>query len=88
MKSAFLLVFTGLCGATWILSTAFASPAWAKDTIEVVRDKDKTSYVIESDDSAAREEERDKQNAWRMLQNGNMWIDGRGKRQGAQAADK
>jgi hypothetical protein len=58
------------------------SSAYAKDTMEVVRDKDKTVYTIDSDDSYRREEERDKERAWQMLQNGNFWIDGRGRRQG------
>lgn len=60
-----------------ILLMGMTVPAGAKETLEVVRDKDKTSYVIDSDDSGAREEERDKERAWQMLQNGGIWVDGR-----------
>jgi hypothetical protein len=88
MKGTCILTFAGLCAAGFIMGAGFGSSVSAKDNIEVVRDKDKTSYVIESDDQAARDEERDKANAWRMLQNGNMWIDGRGRQTTPQPAGK
>jgi hypothetical protein len=77
MKGLYILAFVGLCAAAYVAPSGFVSPAAAKDTIEVIRDKDKTAYVIESDDQAARDEERDKERAWQMLQNGNFLIDGR-----------
>ena len=70
-----------LLGSLFILSSfvvgGVGSPASAKDTMEVIRDKDKTTYVIDSDDEDRREEERDKERAWQMLQNSNIWVGGR-----------
>jgi hypothetical protein len=63
-------------GAFMVLS-GFGWPLEARDSMEVLKDKDKTSYVIGSDEQAVREEERDKERAWQMLQNGNFLIDGR-----------
>jgi hypothetical protein len=70
-----LLVVSGVFVAGLGWSTVFA-----RETMEVIRDKDKTVYVIDSDDESRREEERDKERAWQMLQNGNIWIDGRQRR--------
>ena len=76
MRHTGILMLTGLFIATSALVALPPSMARAKDTIEVVKDKDKTAYVIDSDDEYRREEERDKENAWKMLQNSNIWIGG------------
>ena len=89
MKGAYVLMLMGLCAAAaYVLPMGLVSSAAAKDTMEVVRDKDKTVYTIDSDDRDAREEARDKERAWQMLQNGNFIIDGRDRRKSAQSADK
>ena len=71
-----------------ILITDTRSPVFAKDTMEVVNDKDKTVYVIDSDDEDRKEEEKDKERAWQMLQNSNIWIGGRQKPPASNSADK
>jgi hypothetical protein len=86
MKDGRLLILS--CVVACLFLTGFTVTVTAKDTLEVIRDKDKTSYVIDSDDQGAREEERDKERAWQMLQNGNMWIDGRGRRQTPRPSDQ
>jgi hypothetical protein len=54
----------------------------------VRQEKDKTVYTIDSDDEGIREEERDKERAWQMLQNGNIWIDGRQRRAAPNPSDR
>jgi hypothetical protein len=82
MKGLSVFLLGAACGLSFLIGSGGWSPGHAKETMEVVRDKDKTVYSIDSDDSARREEDRDKERAWQMLQNGNFWIDGRGRRQG------
>ena len=78
MKNLKLISILGLLlAAVMVVADTGWSPVFAKDTLEVIRDKDKTVYSIDSDDDAVREDERDKERAWQMLQNGNIWIDGR-----------
>lgn len=77
MKIYVTLVVLSLLAVCWILAGGVTGPVLAKDTLEVVRDKDKTSYSIDSDDSSVRQEERDKERAWQMLQNQGVLIDGR-----------
>jgi len=88
MKTLVLLL-GGLLMASGILTVSVRwSPVLAKDTMEVRKEKDKTVYTIDSDDEAIREEERDKERAWQMLQNGNIWIDGRQRRPVPNSADR
>ncbi len=87
MKSLSVLFLGSLFALSCVAVGGAGSPALAKDTMEVIRDKDKTAYVIDSDDSEyLREQERDKERAWQMLQNGNLWIDGRNRRRPPQGA--
>ena len=79
MKSLIFVVFWSMLAVSWIIAEGAASPCLAKDALEVVRDKDKTSYVIDSDDASVRQDERDKERAWQMLQNQGVLIDGRQK---------
>jgi len=88
MKTLVLLL-GGLLMVSGILAVSVCwSPVLAKDTMEVRKEKDKTVYTIDSDDEAIREEERDKERAWQMLQNGNIWIDGRQRRPAPNSADR
>ena len=88
MKRSVLFV-CGLLLASSILAVDVRwSPVLAKDTMEVRKEKDKTVYTIDSDDEGIREEERDKERAWQMLQNGNIWIDGRQRRPAPNSADR
>ncbi|MBA4416676.1 MAG: hypothetical protein C0392_02005 [Syntrophus sp. (in: bacteria)] len=70
-----VIIFIGAC----MFTTGFHSVVFAKDTIDVVEDKDKTVYTIESDNSSQQDADKDKENAWKMLQNQNLWIGGRGR---------
>ena len=89
MKSLKPIVIASLFLVSGILAADVRwSPVLAKDTLEVIRDKDKTVYSIDSDDEALREQERDKERAWQMLQNGNIWVDGRQRRPVPNSADR
>lgn len=81
MKNLRLIGILGLAVVSVMLAADVRwSPVFAKDTLEVKKEKDKTVYTIDSDDESLREEQRDKEQAWQMLQNGNIWIDGRQRR--------
>lgn len=46
---------------------AAASVSDGGDALEVRRDKEKTVYSISGDENAKKEEERDRERAWKML---------------------
>jgi hypothetical protein len=54
-------------------------PVLAKGPLEVVREKDRTTYKIISDNRSRLEEKRDKKQAWQIMQGG-AWINGRRRR--------
>ena len=61
--------------------SGFLTNAISKDSIEVTRDKEKTTYSIgpsEKKSNEKTEEEKDKERAWDMLKNMNTVIDKRG----------
>jgi len=49
-----------------------AALAFGNDELEVKRDKEKTVYTIDSKED--QKKDTDKENAWEMLKNKNMWI--------------
>jgi hypothetical protein len=74
-------ILVALFIAPCLLIAGGQKEAFGKEELEVVRDKDKTTYIMGGDDGAnQREQDRDKERAWQMLQNQNLWIDGRGRR--------
>lgn len=65
----------------FILMSGFLTRAISKDSIEVTRDKERTTYSIgpsEKKNIEKTEEEKDKERAWDMLKNMNMVIDKQG----------
>ncbi len=71
-----LLTVSGL----FVLGLSRPFSVIAADTMEVRKDENKTTYVIDSKDDGKSEE--DKKKAWDMLNNMNLIIDKRGARSG------
>ena len=69
-----------LLWAAAVLLSAQASPLFAEAILETKEDNTKTTYTIGSTENYDAEAEKDKENAWKMLQNQGMIIDGRGDR--------
>jgi hypothetical protein len=87
MRKCGSLILTVVFIASCLFVAWGQKPAFSKDELQVIDDKDKTVYSMSSDDDAYnQEQERDKERAWQMLQNQNVWIDGRGKRPNPGAA--
>jgi hypothetical protein len=79
----FFFFFFFLFTALFIFMTGFLTSVISKDGMEVIRDKEKTTYSIgpsERRDNEKTEEEKDKERAWDMLKNMNNVIDKRGKK--------
>jgi hypothetical protein len=76
-------VLTIVSGSMLILLIAgLEAPLYAKDTLDITRDEEKTVYSIGSSDEKRREEAKDKEKAWDMLKNMGVIVD---KRQGQTA---
>ncbi len=57
---------------TLIFFLILLGPTSGDNNIDVKRDKDKTVYIIDSKND--QKENKDKENAWEMLKNNNLWI--------------
>jgi hypothetical protein len=80
LKMLFFILFTTM----FILTSGSVTIAISEDKIEVIRDKDKTTYSIgpsEKKNNEKTEEEKDKERAWDMLKNMNNIIDKQGKKE-------
>jgi hypothetical protein len=78
LKMLFFILFT----LVLILVSGFVASAGSEDTIEVIRDKDKTTYSIGPSEKKNNEKtEEDKERAWDMLKNMNNVIDKQGKKE-------
>jgi len=65
-----------------IFTTGLLTNAVGKDTMEVTRDKDKTTYAIgpsERGNQGKTDEEKERERAWDMLKHMNIIIDKQGK---------